>query len=78
MTEKFTLAQVAEKWGVSPETVRGWIHSGELAALVINPHARRKAYRVDAAALVDFEDRRRVSAVKIPRRAKRPQYKVYV
>ncbi len=49
-----TVAQVAERMQVHPETVRGWIRAGELDAIDIG-----NEYRIFEADFNDFLQRRR-------------------
>ena len=51
-----TPPQVAERFGVSPDKVRAWIASGELAATnVATRPSGRPRWRISAAALAAFE-----------------------
>lgn len=78
--QKFTVRQVAAKWAVSPETVRGWIHSGKLRAVSTSGiGAKRPTYRISADALAEFERRQLTpTVVKIPRRRRALDYKQIV
>ena len=55
-----TVAEVAERLRVNPETVRRWLRSGELSGIPLGPKA---GYRVSEAELEAFIDERRKSAV---------------
>lgn len=51
----YTPPQVAEKYGVKPETVRSWIASGELEAVnLASPKSTRSRWRVMPDALERF------------------------
>lgn len=54
MEKLYTCAQVAERYGVSPLTVREWIRGGMLEAIRLG-----RDYRVSEEDLVRFEQRRR-------------------
>lgn len=61
---KLTPPQVAERYGVSADNVLAWIHSGELRA--VNVAAKvggRPRYRIDAADLLAFEQKRATSPI---------------
>ena len=51
----FTVREIAERFGRSPQTVRDWIKSGKLQAYQFNG----REYRVTNAALAEFEERQR-------------------
>jgi hypothetical protein len=71
----FTVRQVRERYGiVKDDVVLAWIHSGELRALNVSSGKGRPTWRIAAADLDAFEERRRavpVSATTSPRRARR-------
>jgi excisionase family DNA binding protein len=61
--ERLTPPQVAKRYGVSADTVRQWIETGELrAANVAAPGTKRPRYRIEASALADFDKRRTAEA----------------
>ncbi len=68
--------QVAERLGVSPDKVRGWIAKGELTATnVATGKAGRPRYRVSETDLADFQAGRQPSKPLAPalrRRKKDP------
>ncbi|MFN0199332.1 MAG: helix-turn-helix domain-containing protein, partial [Planctomycetaceae bacterium] len=72
---------IAQRLGVSPETVIGWIRSGELEAINVAQRGKsRPRYRVSPQSLADWELRRSVvtsvSPIRRPRRD--PAIKSYV
>jgi excisionase family DNA binding protein len=71
-TEMLTPPQVARRYGVSPDTVRGWIASGDLRALSVGK-ASRVRYRVPVDALEEFAAKRpaRVAPKAPPQRRRR-------
>jgi excisionase family DNA binding protein len=56
----FTIAQVAEKYGVNASTVLSWIKSGDLPAINVGRSIAKKKprWRVTASALEQFEQLR--------------------
>ncbi len=44
--EAYTLAQAGKALGVSPVTLRRWIHAGQIDAFQVNPLAQRPSYRI--------------------------------
>lgn len=54
---RITPPQLARKWGVSPEKVRGFIKSGELRAgnFATDPNGDRPRYRIDPDDVRRFE-----------------------
>ena len=69
-----TPPQVARRWGVKAEKVRGWIVAGELRAIdVAAKRSGRPRYRVHEADLLIFERRREVKPPpKVQRRKRAP------
>jgi hypothetical protein len=66
-----TVADVARRYRVSPDKVRGWIRSGELAAVNTAPSLCAKPrYVVTPEALERFEAGRQAATV-VPKRMKR-------
>jgi excisionase family DNA binding protein len=60
-SSKLTVRQAAGRLAVSPDKIRAWIRSGELVALDVSRKVGgRPRFRIDAAALLAFEERRRV------------------
>ena len=57
-----TPPEIARRWGVSPETVIGWVRSGQLRAVDVSsrPGIGRPRFRIDIADLSAFENRRQV------------------
>lgn len=56
-----TPPEIADRYGVKPETVIGWIKNGELAALNLAARGSlRPRYRVSPEALALFEQKRAV------------------
>jgi excisionase family DNA binding protein len=55
-SEMLTPPDVARRYGVSPDTVRGWIASGGLHAVNVSK-CRRPRYRIPLEALKDFDKR---------------------
>lgn len=75
ISSTLSVRDVCERYGVSTDTVLGWIRSGELRAVNVSrrPGSRRPRWRVSATALEAFEALRAVAAIRPrPRRAKRP------
>jgi excisionase family DNA binding protein len=68
-----TISEVAARYGVSIPTVRSWIASGELRALVVsrNPRSKKPRVRVTAEALRAFEATRSPSLAPAARRRRR-------
>jgi len=69
-SEMLTPPEVAKRYGVSPDTVRGWIASGVLRAVNVGK-GKRPRYRVPVDALKDFDAKRLpkiVVAPSVPRR----------
>jgi len=61
LCRRLTPPQIAERYGVSPDKVLGWIRTGELRALnVATRLGGRPRYSVDEEDLVAFEKRRQV------------------
>lgn len=62
MSTAYTVAEVAERLHVHPDTVRDLIRSGELSAFnaSANPTSRKPRYRVTVDALAGFLARRSV------------------
>lgn len=75
VTVNLTPPQIAERYGVSPDTVRRWIESGQLRAVnIASPKAKRLRYRIEPEALAEF-DKQRAAQVKLDqtlRRRRRP------
>lgn len=70
-----TPPEVGRLLRVAPETVVGWIRSGELRGVNVGSGAKRPRFRVSAEALADFELRRTVRPpVKPVRRRKRLEH----
>lgn len=61
---KLTPPTVAKQWGVSADTVVGWIRSGQLKAIDVSsrPGVGRPRFRIDQADLIAFENSRAVHA----------------
>ena len=69
-----TVRDVARRYRVSPERVRGWIYRGELGALnTADTRCGRPRYVVLPEALQEFERRRQVATLEkpAPRRKRR-------
>jgi hypothetical protein len=72
--ERLTPPEVARRLGVSPDTVRKWIATGELAAVnIASPTAKRPRHRIELDALAGFDKRRTAKVVEPspPRRGRR-------
>jgi hypothetical protein len=68
----FTVADLARRYRVSPERVRGWIERGELRAINRrDDRCRRAAYLVTLEMLEEFEVRRAVLPPPKPARRKK-------
>ena len=69
---KLTPVQIAKRYGVSADKVRGWIYSGELRAInVATRPGGRPRYAIDEADLLEFESRRQVQPQENPPRSRR-------
>ncbi len=67
-----TPPQIADRLACKPETVIGWIRTGELAAInLARPGCIKPRYRVSPQALADFELRRSVVPRAQPSSARR-------
>lgn len=68
-----TPPQAAKRLGVSPETVIGWIRSGELKAANVGKGKKRARYRIEPDALAEFQRKRcaDVTPEKTPQRRRR-------
>jgi excisionase family DNA binding protein len=55
----YTVAQVAERLQVNPETVRRWLRSGELRGRLLGDKA---GYRVEEGDLRNFIEQRKIAA----------------
>ncbi len=77
MSDTYTVAALAERYGVSVDTVRRWIGSGELGAVCVSADkaSKRPKYVVTAAALAAFEAAREAGQSK-PRRTPRRRVRV--
>ena len=75
LRSKLTPPQLAEKWGISPEKVLGWIRSGELRA--VNAASRRDGrprFLIDVDDIAAFEERRAVhSTPRVARKKNHPE-----
>jgi excisionase family DNA binding protein len=58
MTTRYTVPEIAKFLRVSPETVRGWIESGELEASNLSTSSRPR-YSISAADFLSFEESRK-------------------
>lgn len=67
----YSPAQVAQRYGVSPDKVRAWIASGELRAINISARrsSRKPRWAITPEALEAFEQQR--AAAPPPRRQRR-------
>lgn len=52
--EYFSLAEVAERYGLSTQTIRAWAKSGKLAAIKLGSGSHA-LWRISRKALEDFE-----------------------
>jgi excisionase family DNA binding protein len=68
-----TVAEIADRFGVDPHTVLGWIRSGELRAINVGrkPGARKPRWRITAEALTTFELCRTANPAPPPTRRRR-------
>jgi hypothetical protein len=68
---RWTPPALAKEYGVSPDKVLTWIHTGELRALNIATRPTgRPRYVIDQAAVADFEAKRTTATPKPARRRK--------
>jgi excisionase family DNA binding protein len=74
-TVSSTVKDVAERYGVSVQTVLGWIRSGELAAINVGrrANAKKPRWRISEAALEAFEAKRTPVTVPLRRRSQKPR-----
>jgi hypothetical protein len=73
-----TVLDVAKRYRVSPDKVRGWIRRGELAAVnVASSLLGKPQLRITAEALAAFEARR-TAAVPTPEAPRRPRRRAAV
>ena len=56
--EMLSPPEVAQRYGVSPDTVRRWIAAGQLPAVNVGQGQRRPRYRVSAEGLKEFDAKR--------------------
>jgi excisionase family DNA binding protein len=54
-----TVAEVAERLRLNPETIRRWLRRGDLKGIVFSD---RGGYRVSESQLADFIERRKLAA----------------
>lgn len=57
----YTITEVGEMLNLDPSTVRTLIHSGSLAAWVVNPGAKRPTYRISREAIETLRNRQSVA-----------------
>lgn len=75
----FTVADIARRYRVSCERVRGWIRRGELRAIDRRDRrSRRPSWIVPPEALTGFERARSATANTIPKRQRRRKHKTLV
>lgn len=68
-----TIAQAAERLGVTPGKVLGWIGSGELAAIDVSAaRNQRPRWRIDPTEFERFLNARRSAAAPKPARNRKP------
>lgn len=69
-----TPPKLAKRWGVSAETVIGFILAGELEGFnVASRNSTRPRYRITREAIADFERRRSAVVAPTPRRRRKAQ-----
>ena len=73
-SDLLTPPQVAQRYGVSPDTVRGWIASGQLPAVNVGKGSRPR-FRISADALRDFDAKRPPQVVPTARSQRRRRAK---
>lgn len=72
LTPMFTPPQLAQRYGVKPSKILGWIKSGELQAInIATKVARRPRYRISHEAVAAFEEARSANRKPKPRRRRR-------
>lgn len=70
--QHYTLAEIAERWGVSHSTVLSLVYGGDLRAIDVSTNPKGKSrYVVPAAALDDFETSRTTAPPEKPEPRKR-------
>ena len=70
--QKLTVPEVAQRWGVSQDTVRRWIKSGELRYTdAAGVRGGRPHYVIDVADLAAFEARRSGGKTPTPKRRRK-------
>ncbi len=67
-----TPPQFAETVAVSPETVIGWIRSGELQAVNVGSGSKRPRYRISPEAIEQWQRKRLVVPPPKPTRRQKP------
>ena len=78
-SDSLTPPQVARRLGVNPDKVLRWIRSGELSAVnVTTKPGGRPKYRIAAADLDTFKNRRSPQHRVKPKRAVKSSGKIYV
>lgn len=80
---KFTVPQLARKWGVDKKKVYDWIDSGQLIAMngARDPNSERPRFLIDIRDIEAFEKARQVVPASAPPRVRRkrlPEVKSYV
>jgi excisionase family DNA binding protein len=71
----YSTSQISKEFGVNNDTVLGWIHAGELAAInVARAGYTRPRYRVTEEALEAFRRRRAAVSASSPKANKCPGY----
>jgi len=69
----FTTRQIAKRYHISEDKVRLWISSGQLRGIDVSSRAsRRPRWRVSAADLLAFENRRAAIAPPLQTRRRKP------
>jgi len=70
--QHYTLAEIAERWGVSHSTVLSLVYGGDLRAIDISTNPKGKSrYIVPADSLADFEASRTTAPPEKPETRKR-------
>lgn len=70
----YTPPQVAERWGVKPESVIALIRRGSLPAFTVSPPtSRRPRWKITEAAVADFENGRQEPQAATTKRPRRKQ-----
>lgn len=69
--DSLTVADVAARYRVGPDKVRGWIRNGQLKALNVSSGKQKSRFVITPEALAEFEGRKAVAPAEAPKPARR-------